>query len=199
MSRVLLYASIIGLISLSSCGGNPPVQDQYMNTLLPATAVGTDTGKSNGLTLSQQPLPALPAQPNVASSLGALNPEHGKPGHRCDIAVGAPLSSPAQSAPVQTTTPPLPALPAQQNVASNMGALNPEHGKPGHRCDISVGAPLSSPVQSAPVQTPMQTPTQTLPPLPPPTNNIIGKGRLNPAHGQPGHDCAIPVGQPLKS
>ena len=23
--------------------------------------------------------------------------------------------------------------------------------------------------------------------------------KLNPAHGQPGHDCAIPVGQPLPS
>jgi hypothetical protein len=32
--------------------------------------------------------------------------------------------------------------------------------------------------------------------LPQPTN---GNVRLNPAHGAPGHDCAIPVGQPLKS
>ncbi|MCY7423083.1 MAG: hypothetical protein LH478_15230 [Chitinophagaceae bacterium] len=195
MSRVLLNGCIIGLISLSSCGGNPPAQDQYMNTLLPATAVAIDTGKSTGLTVSQQSLPALPAQPNVASSMGAINPVHGKPGHRCDLSVGAPLSSPVQSAPVQFATPTLPAMPAQQNVASSMGALNPEHGKPGHRCDISVGAPLSTPVQSAPVQ----TPTQTLPAIPPLTNNIIGKGRLNPAHGQPGHDCAVPVGQPLKS
>jgi hypothetical protein len=43
----------------------------------------------------------------------------------------------------------------------------------------------------------MQTPPPSpAPVLPQPAN---GNVRLNPAHGQPGHDCAIPVGQPLKS
>jgi len=31
--------------------------------------------------------------PEVNSSSTALNPKHGEPGHRCDIAVGAPLNS----------------------------------------------------------------------------------------------------------
>jgi hypothetical protein len=26
-----------------------------------------------------------------------------------------------------------------------------------------------------------------------------GSGKLNPAHGQPGHDCAVAVGAPLKN
>lgn len=52
-----------------------------------------------------------------------LNPPHGEPGHRCDIAVGQPLPENGQS---------------QQTE----GNLNPPHGEPGHRCDIAVGAPL---------------------------------------------------------
>lgn len=32
---------------------------------------------------------------------------------------------------------------------------------------------------------------------PTPTNN--GSANLNPPHGEPGHDCAVPVGQPLSS
>lgn len=52
----------------------------------------------------------------------ALNPAHGQPGHRCDIAVGQPLNS----------------QPKPQNNAK----VNPPHGQPGHRCDLAVGAPL---------------------------------------------------------
>lgn len=51
-----------------------------------------------------------------------LNPAHGQPGHRCDIAVGQPLNSKPE-----------------KKVSGNM---NPAHGQPGHRCDLPVGAPL---------------------------------------------------------
>lgn len=37
------------------------------------------------------------------------------------------------------------------------------------------------------------TPTQTLPE----TNDTKTTAALNPAHGQPGHTCALPVGAPL--
>jgi len=73
-----------------------------------------------------------------------MNPPHGQPGHRCDIAVGVPLDSPPgtgktlpvasqQNVPAQTTTP------------TTAPGMNPPHGQPGHRCDIPVGAPLDSP------------------------------------------------------
>ena len=71
-------------------------------------------------------------------------------------------------------------------------ALNPEHGKPGHRCDIAVGAPLNSPAASK-----ITAPASSSPLLSSPGNSARSVG-LNPPHGQPGHDCAIPVGQPLK-
>jgi hypothetical protein len=67
-----------------------------------------------------------------------MNPAHGQPGHRCDIAVGAPLNSkPTQ----QTATT---ATANNQPVQQVAPGMNPPHGQPGHRCDIAVGAPLDS-------------------------------------------------------
>jgi len=83
-------------------------------------------------------------------------------------------------------------------------ALNPEHGQPGHRCEIPVGAPLNSKPEdfkgnpAMPQQQPAAMPQGS-----PRIEATIPAGggsstvKLNPAHGQPGHDCAIPVGQPL--
>jgi len=101
--------------------------------------------------------PTLPANIDSAAAFKAgvaLNPQHGQPGHRCDIAVGAPLNAPvtniqpnvsatppATSSSTTTNTNVQKALP-QANTSTT--ALNPKHGEPGHRCDIAVGAPLNS-------------------------------------------------------
>lgn len=90
------------------------------------------------------------------------------------------------------------------------GRVNPPHGEPGHDCAVAVGAPL--PDKNAPAGAQVQTAPQTsvnIPPSGPPATSVMtapaqtgttpptGPG-LNPPHGQPGHDCAIPVGAPLK-
>ena len=62
-----------------------------------------------------------------------LNPNHGDPGHRCDLPVGEPLDVEMGAN--------LKALNATQQPAA-APKLNPKHGDPGHRCDIAVGAPL---------------------------------------------------------
>ncbi|NTS39283.1 hypothetical protein HRG84_00070 [Flavisolibacter sp. BT320] len=115
-------------------------------------------------------------------------------------ALPAPGAQPAGSEP--TATAPVSAPAPTTNGAT--AALNPEHGAPGHRCDIPVGTPLNSaPANAAaPAANPAPIQMQTPPPmLPPPTltQPVNSNARLNPAHGQPGHDCSIPVGQPLKS
>lgn len=78
--------------------------------------------------------------------------------------------------------------------------MNPPHGQLNHRCDIPVGAPLNSKkaepttVKTTDIQTTTTTPIAT------PENNAgsttVATG-MNPAHGQPGHRCDIPVGAPL--
>lgn len=97
-------------------------------------------------------------------------------------------------APVVNTTP----QPATQAVSK--AGLNPAHGQPGHRCDISVGAPLDSKPNQPTVNTTQPVVTQQ--PAPALTNSApaskVAPG-MNPAHGQPNHRCDIAVGAPLNS
>lgn len=89
-------------------------------------------------------------------------------------------------APTQTTT---------QTTTNGSGAINPAHGQPGHDCAIPVGAPLNGSAA-----TPATTPTQTInlnDNNSSPVKASSGSGAINPAHGQPGHNCAVPVGAPL--
>ncbi|MFT5237357.1 MAG: hypothetical protein ACI9M9_000949 [Flavobacteriaceae bacterium] len=69
--------------------------------------------------------------------------------------------------------------------------MNPAHGQPGHRCDISVGAPLNS--TPTPVKTNSQTSDVVLD-----SGGALPKGSINPAHGQPGHRCDVSVGEVLQ-
>jgi hypothetical protein len=83
---------------------------------------------------------------------------------------------------------------------TSTAGLNPAHGQPGHRCEVAVGAPLNS----APA-TKAVTPSITQPAISTPSPSVSlpasgnsGTARLNPPHGQPGHDCSVEVGKPLK-
>ena len=78
-------------------------------------------------------------------------------------------------------------------------ALNPPHGQPGHDCAIPVGSPLNGKPNAAKPQpsAPSAVPTLTTQPQMLPFANSGNSVALNPPHGQPGHNCAIPVGQPL--
>lgn len=153
-------------------------------------------------------------QANVATTPGT-NPPHGKPGHRCDIAVGAPLNSPAtgkaQATPQQNQQISINPAEMKTSVApatkqKTAAGMNPPHGEPGHRCDIAVGAPLNSPAaKTTPTTTPSTTNSAVSKPLPStvsaPTTSTDANGKalaINPAHGEPGHRCDIAVGAPLK-
>ena len=127
----------------------------------------------------------------VNTSGKKLNPKHGEPGHRCDIAVGAPLDSkPAAIAKTAGTTS-IVSQPAYVKVAKGM---NPPHGQPNHRCDIAVGAPLNSKT----VQLPTNVKTPNVQPIESKIMETSQSGtKLNPKHGDPGHRCDIAVGAPL--
>lgn len=129
---------------------------QPANTYKPAPAIGgqQNTASDAPLMMPEQAAPA--PQPAAANASTALNPEHGQPGHRCDIPVGSPLNSPA-SGPQEISTqlntgqiPETPAAKAGQNdelptttpATSGGKRLNPEHGQPGHDCAVAVGSPL---------------------------------------------------------
>ncbi|TFH65374.1 MAG: hypothetical protein E4G91_02715 [Candidatus Zixiibacteriota bacterium] len=95
------------------------------------------------------PTTAAPLKATESATTAGMNPPHGQPNHRCDIAVGAPLNSPPAKGPTQPIT-------VQPNVTtqttaipttttSTAAGMNPPHGQPNHRCDIKVGEPLNSP------------------------------------------------------
>lgn len=81
-----------------------------------------------------------------------------------------------------------------ERITTSSGNLNPAHGQPGHRCDIPVGSPLNSPPSNSATQNPSPV-NITQSPSSIPVKTAPG---MNPPHGEPGHDCAIPVGSPLK-
>lgn len=71
--------------------------------------------------------------------------------------------------------------------------VNPAHGLPGHRCDLPVGAPLTASTGNTPNSTTTtQTPSTSVSPI-----RVDQTPKVNPPHGEPGHDCSIPVGSPL--
>lgn len=104
------------------------------------------------VTANPQPV-SLPQATAAAKPSGPLNPKHGEPGHRCDIPVGSPLNSPAAAASApqpsvisqpaqQPSAVPLPTQLQLPQLNSGSGKTNPQHGQPGHRCDLPVGAAL---------------------------------------------------------
>lgn len=158
------------------------------------------------------------ASPAPMATAPGMNPPHGQPGHRCDIPVGQPLNS----KPTADATPVSQNISVDGNnaiqidpnavspgkiVLDNNGkqgktapGMNPPHGQPGHRCDIPVGQPLSS--KPAPAPQPVQNTVQATPApvaaAPAEQNLAMGdKPKVNPAHGEPWHNCSVKVGDPL--
>lgn len=218
--KIFISSFVITSLLLVSCKKELEPQESTPTSELVKLGLAKDTAKTKSVVEQQQQMPA--ANPNtVLSETKGLNPAHGKPGHRCDIAVGAPLNSaPAQQAQTMQTAQTVQVNPNQKNVVTTTVAapakvakgMNPPHGQPGHRCDIAVGAPLNSPVAkttTAAASTPQSgTATQNFTVTPPPaanpvpallsteTTQKVAEG-MNPAHGQPGHRCDIAVGAPL--
>jgi hypothetical protein len=141
----------------------------------PGRTQSSDTGAtqtapvdSNGL--AEAPTDAAPVVTPNAYTAPRINPPHGEPGHRCEVAVGAPLDSPVGTQPspfvsifpqAQTSSNIAPAIsnhepfvsivPQDANAtATTPAGMNPPHGQPGHRCEIPVGAPLDSPPAATP-------------------------------------------------
>ena len=119
------------------------------------------------------------------------------------VAFSACNSSPKQTQSVITPTPAgLPSASAPVAATGKKPTHNPAHGQPYHDCAIAVGAPLNAknnaPVTAVPVPAPVTASPATAPAVTAPSVPANQKEvRLNPAHGQPGHSCAIAVGAPL--
>ena len=174
--KYTFYISMLAI--LCACNGSEKKESAQV-------VIPTPTGLQ-GLQKSNVPQPV--AQ-NTKNNL-IFNPPHGEAGHTCTLAVGAPLNPTASVQPKQNTNPQPTPAPAAAVVNTSGKKLNPKHREPGHRCDISVGAPLDSkPTQV--VTTPQPAVTQV--------SGVKGGKGLNPPHGQPNHRCDLAIGAPLNS
>lgn len=216
-SKIFISSVVISSLVFISCKKELEPQESTSASELVRLGLAKDTTKTAAPVVQNQQT----ANPNtVLGETKGLNPAHGQPGHRCDIAVGAPLNSAStqqvQAATTQTGQT-VQVNAGQQNVVTTTTTpvktakgMNPPHGQPGHRCDIPVGAPLNSPAAKTTATSTAQsgTSTQNFTVSPPPAGNpvpallstepaqTVAEG-MNPAHGQPGHRCDIPVGSPL--
>ena len=214
--KYTLHTILICLFILSSCEEKPASGPGTIATKQVAVPLITpSTTPAN-----KSPLPVSNNIVTTTAPTAKLNPAHGQPGHRCDVAVGASLpegSAPnANSAvpvssvisPSVQATPTLQTKPATPVISSStvLPGINPAHGQPGHRCDVAVGAAIpktTAPAKTATTASPLVTPSLQNFPLTQPhaaaaTTTSPANG-LNPAHGQPGHRCDIEVGKPLNS
>ena len=197
MKKILTFLSVI-TFSLISCK-NEAETKEIQKVIVPFYQVNNQQQTATTPQPKQNPLyqgNSNQTQSAPVAVAKGMNPAHGQPGHRCDIPVGAPLStqttnntstnSPVASNPGMTVSTPI------VSTAKAQKGMNPAHGQPGHRCDIPVGAPLNSPVASTKTTAPQIVSNTNAAPV------QTQKG-MNPPHGQPGHRCDIAVGAPLSS
>lgn len=166
----LFLAFISFFILLVSCKKEeePAVTEPQTNATTPTTA----TPK----------VAATPGQTKPTVEKPALNPAHGEPFHRCDIAVGAPLDGPATQqgdSPIKQSTVPKSFFKTVQSESAATKAT--QNAQPTPQATTTV-TPNASQVQPTP-----QAATSATTPKP----------KNNPAHGQPHHRCDIAVGAPL--
>lgn len=116
-------------------------------TVIPGTTTPVNMTQQQMQTIApQNNVVMTPVQTQAQPTAPGMNPPHGQPNHRCDIAVGAPLNSkPAAPATVATTNAqPQVTMKEIPTTTKTAPGMNPPHGEPNHRCDIAVGAPLNS-------------------------------------------------------
>jgi len=152
--KTKIFLSSLLAVSLFMVSCKKELQPQESAT--PTETAVIDASTANAPANAPQPVNIQPqqpqAQPQPATTAPGMNPPHGQPNHRCDIAVGAPLNSPAgksaqpAQAPVQQAPQMAPSnstiIPSNSGGGAVAAGVNPPHGMPGHRCDIAVGAQL---------------------------------------------------------
>ena len=213
MNRNYFYIAITLTLALTSC--KEELQPQASSGAVRAEQTATPANQKAATVQNTAQTASATTTNAAAQTQGPLNPAHGQPGHRCDLAVGAPLNPGATANPAAATAnkgitaqtiqagPQIVSTPAK-----TAKGMNPPHGQPGHICGIPVGAPLNSKPTGTPVTTSSTnaysvtptsggTPALLAPPAATAAPAVETPAGMNPPHGQPGHVCGTPVGAPL--
>jgi len=188
--KLKLYtsAAVITVFALVSCAGNDS-KDYVDKSVVPTTEEKATTAQNVIANPTIQNTAAMPAnlqQQGTPVTVPVTNPVIVSPQQPQQ------LNMSSQNNVVMTRV--------QTPVQPTAAGMNPAHGQPGHRCDISVGAPLNSKPAPAPATTAATNvsaqPQVTMKEVPTTTKTAPG---MNPPHGEPNHRCDIAVGAPLNS
>jgi hypothetical protein len=162
MKTTIVLFTLFGLFTIISCGPTNQDAKQTQNDSLQTTMMDQSPMASTDPTQPTNKNTSEQGSAGQNNSEVMLNPPHGEPFHRCDLAIGAPLNTPPAQANVNqnvNTAPPSPkglTVPKIENTMQqnppqtqntkpangNKPKLNPPHGEPYHRCEIPVGDPL---------------------------------------------------------
>lgn len=193
MKLMFYTAALITVAAFGSCAGSN--DKEYIDkSVIPAGTENTTATQplvSNAATQTTNVVPVNTTPANTATIPGTTTPVNFKP--QTNTVNINPQATNVVTTPQAVTTP------APVAVAAGM---NPPHGQPGHRCDISVGAPLNSKPAPANAQPqvvsaqPQQPSNVTVKEVP---NTVKTAPGMNPPHGEPNHRCDIAVGAPLNS
>lgn len=193
MKLMFYTASLLIVAAFVSCAGSNDKEyvDKSVIPVGTENTTGTQTAVPNATTQTTNVDPVNTNPAATATIPGTANPVNFAPQTKS-------ININPQANNVVTTPQAVTAQPAVPVAAG----MNPAHGQPGHRCDISVGAPLNSkpaPANAQPqvVTTQPQTPSNvTVKEVP---NTVKTAPGMNPPHGEPNHRCDIAVGAPLNS
>jgi hypothetical protein len=172
---LFLLGSSLFFTSCKKTEEAPASTEPKTETTASETPAANDASK-----ITTTPAPAATETATPARQPPKLNPPHGQPFHRCEIAVGAPLDG---SAPAQGASP----APVQQNAPKSFFKTVQSEQQTN----------ASQPVATAPQPTPKPQVKPTATPTPTTANATGPKPKNNPAHGQPHHRCDVKVGDPL--
>ncbi len=133
----------------TSCKNEVASNKNTTTRVIPFTEVGNQM-RNEATAKAVVPNNSTSSNPSVGATAKGMNPPHGEAGHRCDIAVGAPLNSPATptkptakgAAGPSMNVSPVTTASTNTAVTPTPEGMNPPHGQAGHRCDIAVGAEL---------------------------------------------------------
>ena len=172
---LFLLGSSLFFISCKKTEEAPASTEQKTETTATEKPAANDASK-----ITTTPAPSATQTATPAGQPPKLNPPHGQPYHRCEIAVGAPLDG---STPAQGASP----APVQQNAPKSFFKTVQSEQQ----------TSASQPVATAPQPTPKPQVKPTTTPTPATANATGPKPKNNPPHGQPHHRCDVKVGDPL--
>ena len=143
--KPIVASALLAVVLFASCKKELQPQESSDAVVNEATTPEAQNQELNSQTV-QAP---SQVQTQVTTTAPGMNPPHGQPNHRCDIADGAPLNSPKGATPAAVQAPvsqgqasAAPVNMKSGTLAPTKPGMNPPHGDAGHLCEVAVGAPL---------------------------------------------------------